>query len=68
MQTITLQMTTPENLSVERIIDISNFQSFNGGIIKEKSIQKEILEEWIDLRGNQQHETKLTLISWTINK
>lgn len=60
---------------IERFIDISNFSipnykaqlNFEHNIITEdENKQKEILENWISERANDQHETLLELVSWEI--
>ena len=52
--------------SVERTIDKTNAMNmrddgFSMGTVAE---QKENLEEWINDRANEQHETFLDLVSW----
>lgn len=70
MNTVTLIMTDELNeMKVERTIDATNAYS-NGDIcweLKDESEQRKNLERWISERGNQQHETILTLNSWRFN-
>ncbi len=53
---------------VFRTIDISNLINWDTQmIVKTEGKQREMLEEWINERGNDQHDTFLTLNSWIIN-
>lgn len=64
MENVTLKMIdllTEEE--VVRTIDISN--AFTGNELKKDKV-RENLEEWIENRGNSQHETFLELISWEL--
>ena len=64
-----LTMKTSEGNTVERAIDISNIQypcgEYNRTATNPEQ-QKALLENWIEERGNEQHDTELTLISWWI--
>jgi hypothetical protein len=68
--TVTLKMQdlfTEE--TVERTIDISNAYS-NGAVcweLRGENEQRKNLERWISERGNAQHETILSLLSWSFN-
>jgi hypothetical protein len=75
--TVTIQMQDELNEKViERTIDASNLLvnndnaplGFEHSIIGNVQQQKASLNNWILERGNQQHDTILTLISWVINK
>lgn len=65
-----LTMKTREGEEVQRTIDISNLLIHVGSssiIARNKQNQRELLEEWIELRGNAQHNTELRLIDWFIS-
>jgi len=67
---IHLRMQTAEGRFVDRTIDISNLYVHRGDttfIETDKYLQKDLLNEWIKLRGNDQHATILTLISWGLS-
>ena len=69
MQTIVINMKTKQGKLVRREIDISNFARHEGGtavVETEPRKQRAILQDWIDTRGNVQHETVLQLIDWFI--
>ncbi len=69
MNNINVEMKTAEGILVSRIIDITNIHIHEGGTSRpttSESKQRELIEEWIELRGNDQHNTKLTLISWRL--
>ena len=75
-QNVTLTMFDELNeTNVERTIDITNvmvnnpnaLDGWEGDIIGNKKQIEVKLNEWIKERGNQQHETILTLISWSFN-
>ena len=67
METVTLtmldEMTEKE---ITRTIDITNAME-TCSELKGIESQKRNLELWIQERGNEQHETILTLQSWTLN-
>jgi hypothetical protein len=76
MSTVTLKMLDLlENKEIERTIDISNVMvnnskaplNFEHDILGTKEQQRERLNNWIDERGNKQHDTILELISWAFN-
>jgi hypothetical protein len=76
MKTVTLIMLDElTEKQVERTIDISNVTvpNYNAAdgwecdIIGTVEQQRKGLNMWINERGNQQHETILTLVSWSIN-
>ena len=69
MTTIHLTMTDDLTGSkVLRSIDISNLINWNTQmVVKTEGKQREMLEEWINERGNEQHDTLLTLNSWLIS-
>ena len=53
---------------VERTIDITNAMS-SGSVcweLRGEDEQRKRLQNWIDERGNEQHDTLLTLNSWEI--
>ena len=47
-----------------RDVDGGWFFDFNQNFIADKNIQREIIEEWIDERGKDQHNSELELIAW----
>lgn len=76
MTTVTLTMFDELNeINVERTIDGSNLivnntsapMGWESHKIGSKDQITENLNKWIDERGNQQHNTVLTLISWSVN-
>ena len=70
MNEVNLQMKTLEGKAVNRIIDISNiqYQSEQCNVTATcPEIQRTMLLEWIEERGNQQHNTELTLVSWYLS-
>jgi len=77
MTTVTLNMWDELNeVNIDRTIDGSNLMvnNVNASIGWECHIKgndeqiKNNLEKWIEDRGNDQHDTILTLIDWKINK
>lgn len=70
MRTVTLQMIDElTGETVSRTIDATNAYS-NGEYcweLKSENEQRKNLNDWILDRGNQQHETILTLVSWSFN-
>jgi hypothetical protein len=70
MKTVTLKLNDLLNCeTVERTIDIINVMK-NGSVCWElgnEQEQRTSLERWITERGNNQHDTILSLESWTIN-
>lgn len=65
-----LRMKTAEGKIVDRTIDISNLLIHRGSasiIAQNVQTQRELLEDWIKWRGNEQHATTLTLISWCMS-
>lgn len=77
MTTVTLKMYDEFNeVNVERTIDGSNLMVNNtdapfGWECNKVGTNEQIernLNLWISERGNQQHETLLTLLEWKINK
>ena len=58
------------NQIVNRTIDITNAMCniHPCWTLRTKEDQRRNLERWIDERGNAQHDTLLTLQSWTINR
>lgn len=76
MTTVTLKMYDEFNeIEVVRTIDGSNIMvnntkaplDFEHNIKGTEKQIEENLNKWISERGNDQHETLLTLISWEIN-
>ena len=60
----------PTSLPVYRSIDISNiFKSGSECWELEQSIpgQRDLLESWIECRGNEQHDTTLSLQYWIVD-
>ena len=58
---------TLNNKEVTRDIDISNIYIDNGTcwqVATSPERQRELLNEWIEDRANDQHETILELVSW----
>jgi len=70
MATVTLQMKDLfTEASVERTIDISNISVYDGVCNRVLTNPEKIisnLNEWIQERGNEQHNTILELISYSI--
>ena len=76
MNTITVNMKDLfTNKPVTRNIDISNFSVINydapagwecNKIEDNKDKQRAILENWIEDRANDQHDTWLELVSWSV--
>ena len=65
MKVVELTMTDILNeTKVIRQIDLSNI--FTGHKPATKENQEDLLKNWIETRGNQQHETILELESWEI--
>lgn len=76
MKTVTLKMWDELNeVNVERTIDYSNILVNNDNaqngwechVVGSNTEIEESLNNWIEERGNKQHDTILTLISWSIN-
>ena len=69
MQTVCLEMETQSHKKVFREIDITNI-CFSGSecwnVAQNREHQKELLNNWIQERGNEQHNTILTLKDWWI--
>ena len=68
--TVTVKMNDILNsIEVERTIDIVNIMSSGDFCweLKGKEDQRANLERWIEERANDQHDTILDLIDWTIN-
>ena len=67
MKNVTLKMYDELNeTTIERTIDAGNAYS-NGAVcweLRDEAEQRKNLERWISERGNDQHETILTLVSW----
>jgi len=66
---ITMKDILNDNNDINRVIDISNFYVHDcscSRITYNPDIQHRMLTEWITERGNEQHNTKLQLISWYI--
>lgn len=61
--------------TVERTIDITNLMvndvnapsGWERDILGTEKQQREKINQWISERGNEQHETLLSLVSWEIN-
>ena len=65
MKTVQLEMSDLLNGgTVTRQIDISNI--FTGSKPSTKENQTDLLNNWINQRGNQQHDTILELVSFSI--
>jgi hypothetical protein len=65
MKTVQLEMNDLLNGgTVTRQIDISNI--FTGSKPATKENQTDLLNNWINQRGNQQHDTVLELVSFSI--
>jgi len=70
MRTVTLKMQDELNeVEVSRTIDISNIMVAGSGVlvIGTEEQQRDQLNRWINERGNDQHNTILTLLSWEVN-
>ena len=71
MTDITLNMTDLfTGKEIVRTIDISNIYIDNGTcweVAKGEERQRGLLNNWIEDRGNEQHDTILELVSWTIH-
>lgn len=69
MKTVYLTMRTAEGKEVNREIDGSNILVSVGETSQyatSPELQRELLNEWIEDRGNDQHATELTLVSWFV--
>lgn len=74
--TVTLHMTDSQNNNVKRTIDGSNLlidnrnaaPGWEGSILAPKYMHERLLNRWIEERGNDQHNTILTLSHYIINK
>lgn len=67
--TVTLNMTDEfTGKKIKRTIDISNAMTSGSTAweLRDKNAQRKALEQWIEDRGNEQHDTILKLDSWTI--
>jgi len=67
MENVKLNMTDEiTGKKVERIIDKTNAMKSGSDawILGDEKSQRERLERWINERGNDQHETILTLNNW----
>ncbi|MFK5949535.1 MAG: hypothetical protein QM500_12285 [Methylococcales bacterium] len=70
MQQVTLTM---EDLYtgkvINRTIDITNamYQGSSSWVLGSHQSQESKLKEWIEDRGNAQHNTELELISWMVH-
>lgn len=64
---LTLKDTKTSNL-IERAIDISNVMvpCDECNMIADVETQSKLIKEWIADRGNEQHATALSLVSWYI--
>lgn len=70
MNNVTLEMKSAEGQTVCRTIDISNIQFRSNKICitaTDPEIQRTKILEWIEERGNEQHETQLSLVSWYVH-
>ena len=76
MRTVTVNMKDELNdVNVERTIDLSNVlvnnknakYGFECHVVGSNAEIEASLNNWIEERANEQHDTILTLISWTIN-
>ena len=70
MEQVTLKLKTLEGKTVTSTIDISNIQFRSNKICitaTDPEIQRTKLLEWIEERGNEQHETELSLVSWYVH-
>lgn len=57
-----------KNRIVERTIDISNLINWSTGYVATNpEVQRELLQEWIEDRGVDQHDSELSLISWSVH-
>lgn len=62
-------------INVDRVIYISNLMVNNtsapigweSNVLGNEDQQRKGIENWINERGNDQHDTILSLISWSIN-
>ena len=60
---------TKNNKEVVRVVDISVIYFDNGTcweVERNVEAQRALINEWIDERANDQHETILALVSWYI--
>jgi hypothetical protein len=70
MENVTLEMKSAEGQTVRRTIDISNIQFRSNKICitaTDPEMQRTKILEWIEERGNEQHETQLSLVSWYVH-
>ena len=70
MNNVTVEMKSAEGKTISRTIDITvlQYQSDAISIIAtDPEMQRTKLLEWIEERGNEQHETQLSLVSWYVH-
>jgi uncharacterized protein YpmB len=70
MKTVTIKMNDLLNEKIViRTIDASNVYSSGSHywVLKGENEQRKNIENWINQRGNEQHDTLLELISWELN-
>jgi len=66
-----IELTMVDELSgetVKRVIDITNALVDNGTarVLGDRESQRRRLNNWIEERGNKQHDTILRLVDWSI--
>ena len=70
MRAVTLKLKPQGKPIVYREIDITNIcysRGENWQVAYSREHQKELLENWINERGNEQHNTILKLVDWWIS-
>ena len=70
MRAVTLKLKPPGKPIVYREIDITNIcysREDCWQVAYSREHQKELLENWINERGNEQHNTILKLVDWWIS-
>jgi hypothetical protein len=70
MNNVTVEMKSAEGKTINRTIDITVLQYRSDAIsiiATDPEMQRTKLLEWIEERGNEQHETELSLVSWYVH-
>jgi len=70
MENVTVEMKSAEGKIISRTLDITVLQ-YRSDVISitatDPEMQRTKLLEWIEERGNEQHETELSLVSWYVH-
>ena len=70
MENVTVEMKSAEGKTISHTIDITVLQYRSDAIsiiATDPEMQRTKLLEWIEERGNEQHETELSLVSWYVH-